>query len=197
MKSRCSRILSTFFFTLALGHVAFASEPIVHVTSPANKSSVTGPVNYIASASSPDCAQGILAMRIYSAPNVQAFTGSGETLDTYINLEPGTYNTVVQAWDNCGNVGKAYVTINVTGELQPAGFVYRSISMRTICNRVTFGDSRSFLETALSRRRCRDLLRLTSSPWRSPPIKVVIGSTLLTGFLVTCSPTSLIDGTVI
>jgi 6-phosphogluconolactonase (cycloisomerase 2 family) len=124
MKSRCSRILSTFFFTLALGYVAFASEPIVHVTSPANKSSVSGPVNYIASASSPDCAQGILAMRIYSAPNVQAFTGSGEKLDTYINLEPGTYNTVVQAWDNCGNVGKAYVTINVTGELQPAGFVY-------------------------------------------------------------------------
>lgn len=41
-----------------------------------------------------------------------------------INLQPGTYNTVVQAWDNCGNVGKAYLTINVTGEAQPAGFVY-------------------------------------------------------------------------
>jgi 6-phosphogluconolactonase (cycloisomerase 2 family) len=63
-------------------------------------------------------------MRIYSAPNVSAFTVGGAKLNTYITLQPGTYNTVVQAWDHCGNVGKAYVTITVTGATKPAGFVY-------------------------------------------------------------------------
>ncbi|MDP9160559.1 MAG: beta-propeller fold lactonase family protein, partial [Acidobacteriota bacterium] len=63
-------------------------------------------------------------MRIYSAPNVSAFTGGGGKIDTYINLQPGTYNTVVQAWDYCGNVGKSYITITVTAVTKPAGFVY-------------------------------------------------------------------------
>jgi len=81
-------------------------------------------VNYVASATSSGCAQGILAIRIYSAPHVEAFTGAGAKINTYINLQPGAYNTVVQAWDNCGNVGKTNVTITVAGEAQPAGFVY-------------------------------------------------------------------------
>jgi hypothetical protein len=62
-------------------------------------------------------------MRIYSAPHVSAFTGGGSKIDTYINLQPGTYNTLVQAWDYCGNVGKAYVTITTTGEVPPAGLL--------------------------------------------------------------------------
>lgn len=123
MKSLYSRVLSVFFFILTLSYVANA-QPIVLVTSPVNGSSVTGPVNYVASATSPDCTSGILAIRIYSAPHVEAFTGAGAKIDTYINLQPGAYNTVVQAWDYCGNVGKTYVTIDVTGETQPAGFVY-------------------------------------------------------------------------
>ena len=124
MKSCCSRVLSVVFLTLTLGYVARAADPIVVVTKPANGASVTGPVNYVAVATSPGCASGILAIRIYSAPHVEAFTGAGPKLDTYINLQAGTYNTVVQAWDNCGNVGKTNVNINVTGETQPAGFVY-------------------------------------------------------------------------
>jgi 6-phosphogluconolactonase (cycloisomerase 2 family) len=124
MKSFGSRVLSVLFLPLTLGCLAAAANPIVQISSPGNGSSTTAPVNYIASASSPDCAQGILAMRIYSAPQVEAFTGSGDKIDTYIHLQPGTYNTVVQAWDNCGNVGSASRTITVTGEAQPAGFVY-------------------------------------------------------------------------
>jgi 6-phosphogluconolactonase (cycloisomerase 2 family) len=124
MKCLCFRLLSVFFCTLIFSFAAFAADPVVLVTSPVSGSSVTGPVNYVASAVSTTCADGILAIRIYSAPHVEAFTGAGGQLNTYINLQPGTYNTVVQAWDNCGNVGKAYVTINVTGETQPAGFAY-------------------------------------------------------------------------
>lgn len=124
MKLFGSRVLPVLFLTLGLSYLAHAQNPLVHVTAPANGASVTGPVNYVASATSATCAQGILAIRIYSAPHVEAFTGAGAKINTYINLQPGTYNTVVQAWDNCGNVGKANVTITVTGEVQPAGFVY-------------------------------------------------------------------------
>ncbi len=124
MKCFCFRLLSGFVTTLTFSCMVLAAGPVVLITAPVNGSSVTGPVNYIASAVSTTCAQGILAIRIYSAPHVEAFTGAGGQLNTYINLPPGTYNTVVQAWDNCGNVGKSYVTINVTGEAQPAGFAY-------------------------------------------------------------------------
>ncbi len=124
MKCFCFRVLSVFFYALIFSCIAFAADPVVFVTSPANGSSVTGPVNYVASAISTTCAQGIMAIRIYSAPHVEAYTGAGGQLNTYINLQPGAYDTVVQAWDNCGNVGKAYVTIHVTGEAQPAGFAY-------------------------------------------------------------------------
>jgi len=103
---------------------AFASTPIVTVTSPANNSQTTSPVNYVATASSPDCAQGIASIEIYSAPKTVAYTVGGGQLDAYINLPAGTYNTVVQAFDNCGGVGKANVTITTTGESQPGGFLY-------------------------------------------------------------------------
>jgi 6-phosphogluconolactonase (cycloisomerase 2 family) len=118
----CALLFVLSFVGLSL--TAFAADPIVTVISPANNSQTTGPINYVASAISPGCPQGISAMRIYSAPHVSAFTGVGGQVNTYINLEPGTYNTVVQAWDNCGNVGKTYVNVTITGETQPAGFVY-------------------------------------------------------------------------
>lgn len=118
------RNLPLMLSALFMSGVAFATTPIVTVTQPANNSKTTGPVNYVASASSPNCASGISAMRIYSAPGVDADTVSGGNLNTYINLLPGTYNTVVQAWDNCGGAGTANVTITITGESKPAGFVY-------------------------------------------------------------------------
>ena len=50
-------------------------------------------------------------------------------MDTFLTLSPGTYNTVVQAWDNCGGVAKAAVniTISATG-LRPARFLYLTTS---------------------------------------------------------------------
>jgi 6-phosphogluconolactonase len=119
-----SGILACVLSGMCVSLTASAAGPIVTVTSPANNAQITSPVNYVASAINPECPQGISAMRIYSAPSISAFTGGGNKINTYVNLQPGTYNTVVQAWDNCGNVGKAYLTITTTGEAQPAGFVY-------------------------------------------------------------------------
>jgi 6-phosphogluconolactonase (cycloisomerase 2 family) len=64
-------------------------------------------------------------MRIYLAPFVSAFTVRSNTLDTSLPLSPGNYQTVVQAWDNCGGIGKTTVSITVSARgLQPARFLY-------------------------------------------------------------------------
>lgn len=104
--------------------LAVGQGPVVTITSPRNNAQTMSPVNFVASAVTKGCPQGISSMRIYSAPFVSAFTGGGHKINTYITLAPGTYNAVVQAWDYCGRVGKTNVTITATGYNQPAGFVY-------------------------------------------------------------------------
>src|SRR5260221_186453 len=94
MKAFWSRVLSVVFFTFTLGYLAAAADPIVHISAPTDGTSTTGPVKYIASASSPGCAQGILAMRIYSAPHVEAYTVDGGKINTYINLRNGYLSPV-------------------------------------------------------------------------------------------------------
>ncbi len=112
---------------LTLNLAAFATTPVVTVTLPRGGSTDSSPVNFIASASSPDCSKGIAAMRIYTAPGVGAYTTDSDSLNVDIPLGAGTYNTVVQAWDNCGGVGKTPVTITVQGStLVPPKFLYSS-----------------------------------------------------------------------
>lgn len=84
----------------------------VQVSSPANDSTVTGPVTFSATASS-SCARGVASMGIYTAPGKLAYVATGSALNTSLTLDPGTYNTVVQAWDYCGGVEKTPVTVNV------------------------------------------------------------------------------------
>jgi hypothetical protein len=91
--------LSMFNLTI-FSNVAFATTPIVTVTSPANGSQDASPVNFTASASSPDCATGIAAMRIYTSPGNGAYTTDSDHLDVNLTLAAGSYDTVVQAWDN-------------------------------------------------------------------------------------------------
>ncbi len=52
-------------------------------------------------------------MRIYTAPGVNAYTVNAARLDKQLSLAPGTYNTVIQSWDNCGHVYRAAVNITV------------------------------------------------------------------------------------
>lgn len=92
----------------------FTPAPAITVTAPGNGVTVTSPVQFTASAASPNCSKGVASMRIYSSPGVNAYTTYSSSLNTAISLAPGTYNSVVQSWDNCGNVGKTFVTITVT-----------------------------------------------------------------------------------
>jgi hypothetical protein len=93
----------------------------VSVVAPLNNSSVATNVQYVATATT-TCAKGVSAMGIYKAPYVLAYTVSGAKLNTVLSLSPGTYNTVVQEWDNCGGSTKTPVAITVVGS-QSGGFV--------------------------------------------------------------------------
>jgi 6-phosphogluconolactonase (cycloisomerase 2 family) len=116
-------ILTVFLSGSAI--VAFATTPVVTVKSPVTGASVGSPINYVASAASPSCPQGISAMRIYTAPGVNAYTVDANKLNVNINLPTGSYSTVVQAWDNCGGVGKTTVNITVSKiTLPPPKFLY-------------------------------------------------------------------------
>lgn len=83
----------------------------VNVTSPANNSTVNSQVNYVATANSSTCAQGVASMGIYVNNNL-VYTTNGSSLNHTITLGSGSQHTVVQEWDHCG--GSTYSTVNLT-----------------------------------------------------------------------------------
>ena len=111
--------------------------PVLTVTSPQSGWSVNSPIYYAASARSPGCVKGIAAMRIYAAPHLAVFSIDAPQFETFVNLKPGTYNTVVQAWDNCGGVTKAAVKVTVAASggvtvYSPANHTVATSPMRFI-----------------------------------------------------------------
>jgi hypothetical protein len=82
----------------------------VHVTSPANNTTVSSPVNYVATATS-TCSKGVASMGIY-VNNQLVDVVSGANLNTQLNIGSGAQHTVVEEWDYCG--GATYTPINVT-----------------------------------------------------------------------------------
>lgn len=99
-------VLATF------SSMAFAG---VTVSSPGGGASVGSPVHFVAQASAPGCSKGVSAMGIYTAPYKLAYVVKGASLNTTLNLGSGTYNVVVQEWDNCGKASKTPVKIVVGG----------------------------------------------------------------------------------
>ncbi len=104
----------TFILGLLIicGPAVFAG---VTVTSPSNGQNLQGPVPYVAKAST-SCSKGVGSMGIYTAPGVLAYVANGASMNTNLNLNPGTYNSVVEAWDNCGGASTAPVTITVSAQ---------------------------------------------------------------------------------
>src|SRR5262249_53864656 len=91
---------------------AFAS---VSVSQPSNGTTAGSPVHFSATATS-TCSAGVASMGIYTAPYKLAFVENGAKLDTYLTLDPGTYNTVVEEWDNCGGATTTPITITVSNK---------------------------------------------------------------------------------
>ena len=78
----------------------------VAVTSPVAGSTVTSPVNYVATATS-SCAKGVASMGIY-VDNKLVYVVDAATLNTSLSLAAGAEHTVVEEWDHCGEA--AYTT---------------------------------------------------------------------------------------
>jgi len=92
--------------------VTGANSEGVFVTSPANNANVTSPVHYVATATT-TCSKGIGSMGIYTAPGKLAYVVNGAKIDTNLTLNAGTYDTVVQEWNNCGGGASTPITITV------------------------------------------------------------------------------------
>ena len=102
---------SLFACILLSSACAFAT---VSVSSPTTGSTMGSPVHFVATAGT-SCSKGVSAMGIYTVPSVLTYKVSGSSLNTYLSLAKGTYNTVVQEWDNCGSSTKTAVTVTVSG----------------------------------------------------------------------------------
>jgi 6-phosphogluconolactonase (cycloisomerase 2 family) len=118
IKVMCMTPLRPSLLVLSLSLACFANAlagtgPTVSVTSPINGKAGQSPVSFKATATSSSCSKGISDIRIYTAPGVDAFDVKSSQLNAFIPLVAGTYNAVVQAWDNCGGVGKTAITITV------------------------------------------------------------------------------------
>lgn len=85
----------------------------VTVSSPSNGSTVGTSVHFVATANTSSCAKGVASMGIYPSANWLVYTVNGSNLNTNINLNPGTYNAVVVAWDYCGGASTAGFKITV------------------------------------------------------------------------------------
>ncbi len=109
----------------------------VKVTTPANGSTVQGPVPYSASATT-GCTKGVASMGIYSAPGVLSYVVSGSSLTTNLTLSPGTYNTTVEEWDNCGGASTTPVTITVTSGGSSGVYVSAPANNSTVGSPVNF-----------------------------------------------------------
>lgn len=86
----------------------------VFVTAPANNSSVGSPTHFSAT-STTTCSKGVGSMGVYTAPGVLAYVANGASLNTNLALSAGTYNAVVEEWDNCGGAATTPVKITVGG----------------------------------------------------------------------------------
>ena len=104
--------------------LAFATTPVITVTTPKNNSTSTSTVQFKATATSSNCANGISAVRVYSAPGVSAYTIAGGKLNAFLNLNAGTYNTTIVAYDNCGGTASVNITVTASGEKKVGGFLY-------------------------------------------------------------------------
>ena len=110
----------------------------VVVTSPVNGATYTSSVPYTATARSA-CPSGIAAMGIY-VNNQLTYTTYSSSLNTSLTLNPGSYNTVVQEWDNCG--GSSFTPVSIKVVSQQAGVhVTAPVANTTVSSPVTYSAS--------------------------------------------------------
>lgn len=91
---------------------AFAN---VVVSSPQNGETTNSPAQFVATASTNTCTQGVAAMGIY-VDNRLEYVVNGTSLNTALALADGHHEAVVQEWDFCGGATKTEVPIVVSSQ---------------------------------------------------------------------------------
>jgi PKD repeat protein len=81
----------------------------VNVASPADNSSMNGPVRFLATTTS---GSPVTAVRIY-VDGSSAYTANAASLDTTLTLTPGAHSVVLQAWNQAGQVAKTPVRVTI------------------------------------------------------------------------------------
>src|SRR4029077_16681366 len=61
------------------------------------------------------------------APGQLAYKVNGAKMDTYLTMGNGTYNVVVQEWDNCGWSAPAPLTLTVSGSSSGSGKTFSNL----------------------------------------------------------------------
>ena len=100
--------------TAASRTIQVAGQTGVFVTTPANNSTVGSPADFVATATTGTCGQGVAAMGVY-VDNALKYVVAGAKLNTQVSLGAGTHTTAVQEWDYCGGSTTARANINVSG----------------------------------------------------------------------------------
>jgi hypothetical protein len=94
--------------SLLLSLSAFAT---VTVTAPKTGTTVTSPVQFVASATS---THAITGMRIY-IDNVSVFATTASSINTNLSVGTGTHAVVIKAWDSTGVISSQSLSISVSG----------------------------------------------------------------------------------
>jgi hypothetical protein len=111
---RISRVLFALLICVSAAYAHAATGKVV-VTSP-TATTFSSSIHYVASATT-SCSKGVSAMGIYTAPHVRVYTVKGAKLDKTLTLAPGSYDTVVQEWDNCGTSAWTHVKFTVSSSI--------------------------------------------------------------------------------
>jgi hypothetical protein len=125
----CTAIFVPIFFAVS----AFAG---VTVTSPSNNSTVGTSVKFVATAIG--CSKGVASMGIYPQAFQLAYVTNGASLNTTLNLNPGSYAVVVQEWDYCGGASTKTVNITVNSSTKSGVFVTAPGNNSTVGSPVNF-----------------------------------------------------------
>jgi phospholipase C len=91
----------------------------VVVTSPANNSTVSSPVNFVASASTQTCAAGVSSMGIYVNNKLVYMAKGAQQINTQLSLSAGAQRAVVEEWDHCGGAASTAVNFTVSSASTP------------------------------------------------------------------------------
>ncbi len=111
--------------------LAFAG---VNVAGPPNGAQVGSPVSYSATANT-TCGSGVASMGVYVDNQLQ-YVVNGAVLNTQLQINSGSHNTVVEEWDYCG--GASFMPVAITVSNQPGVWVTSPSNSATVGSPVNY-----------------------------------------------------------